>query len=629
MLVLFLFEYSMYLKEFEAKNALLEINEKQKTNFQLTYFNTLLNTTKTDLLYLTEINKNLLNDLGQEPIIRQIIFNNNIDFINSKKFYSSFKLLNMKGKTILELKKGRTGTYVSDSYTTPLKGNEYYFVYPLSLEKGQLFITPFELFSESGGEYNLNEIRFSMPIFDELGNKSGVIVLTMDNDIFMNNYIKGLAGKNNYIYVLSLMNKSMLDINVSTINYNYDNVTTELFQSKFPSLIPYFKNVSMNEGQFYNSYGLFTFKTFLIPDKDEKTSFVKWFVISYIPTEKLNKINYEEVLSRFLSRQIFFIILIFFSTIVISFLIITRRNIAINLKLSEDNLSILIETLPALIAFLDSGGRWLITNKINLYLFGLNDIKYFGKTKEELREYVKVDRKAFDDFFDIREAINSEKVIEKEVVLVSSSKEERIVDVKKIPLFEKNGNIRGVIIAGWDITDRKKYEEELHLYATTDAMTGVLNRRTGLEILDQQIRIAKRRPMKFTICYIDINNLKYVNDNFGHIDGDFMILKVVETIKANLREADVVCRLGGDEFMIIFIDCNETQARAIIERITKALDDYNKKKEKPYPITVSKGFAEYMPGEDINAEELIALADIEMYRDKQMMKKMLQESDEE
>ena len=140
--------------------------------------------------------------------------------------------------------------------------------------------------------------------------------------------------------------------------------------------------------------------------------------------------------------------------------------------------------------------------------------------------------------------------------------------------------------------------------------------------------MAKRRPMKFTICYVDINNLKYVNDNFGHIDGDFMILKVVETIKANLREADVVCRLGGDEFMIIFIDCNETQARTIMERISKALDDYNKKKEKPYPVTISKGFAEYMPGEEINAEELIALADIEMYRDKQVMKKMLEESSE-
>jgi len=103
------FEYSMYLKEFEAKNELLEINERQKTDFQLTYFITLLNTAKTDLLYLTEINKNLLNEFGQEPITKQIILNSNIDFINSKKFYSNLKLLNMKGKTILELKRVKLG----------------------------------------------------------------------------------------------------------------------------------------------------------------------------------------------------------------------------------------------------------------------------------------------------------------------------------------------------------------------------------------------------------------------------------------------------------------------------------------------------------------------------------------
>jgi diguanylate cyclase (GGDEF)-like protein/PAS domain S-box-containing protein len=618
----------MYLKEFEAKNDLLEVNEKQKINFQLTYFNTLLSNAKTDLLYLTEMNKNLLSDLGQVSIIKQMIFDNNIDFLSSKKIYSSLLILNTKGKATLELKKGRTGTYVINNYMNQLRGDEYYFINSLNSDKGEIFITPFELFLESGGEYSINEMKFSMPVFDDMGEKSGVVVLTIDNDFFMRDYIKGLAGKNNLIYVISLLNMNPSDYKVNSISYGFDNVTTNLFSLKFPSLIPYLRNVNTNEGQFYNSYGLFTYKSFYLPDKNENNSVVKWFVISYMPETKLNRINYEEVLERFLSRQIFFIILIFFSTIVISFLIITRRTIATNLKLSEENLSILIETLPALIAFLDNDGRWLISNKSLLYIFGLNDIKYHGKKKEELAKYVKVDKKVFDEFFDITESINAEKVVDKEIPIVTSTKEERILDVKKIPLFGNSGNIRGIIIAGWDITDRKNLEEELHLYATTDAMTGVLNRRTGLEMLEQQIKIAKRRPMKFTICYVDINNLKYVNDNFGHIDGDFMILKVVETIKANLREADVVCRLGGDEFMIIFIDCNEIQARTIIERISKALDDYNKKKEKPYPITISKGFAEYMPGEEINAEELIALADIEMYRDKQVMKKMLEESSE-
>ena len=628
MLVLFLFEYSMYLKEFEAKNDLLEVNERQKTNFQLTYFNTLLSSAKTDLLYLTEMDKNLLSDFGQVAIVWQMIFNNNIDFLNSKKIYSSLKVINTKGEPIFELNKGRTGTYVRDSNISPLKGDEYYFAHSINSGKGEIFITPFELFLESGGEYSINEMRFSMPVFDDMGNRSGIVTLKLDNSIFMRDYIKGLAGKNNFIYVISLLNVSSSGYEGKAVNYGFDNVTTNLFLSKFPSLIPYLRNISANEGQFYNSYGLFTFKAFYLPDKNENNSVVKWFILSYIPESKLNRINYEEVLERFLSRQIFFIILIFFSTIVISFLIITRRTIASNLKLSEENLSILIETLPALIAFLDTEGKWLISNKTLLYLFGLNDIKYQGKNKNELLKYVKVDKNTFNEFFDISEPVNAEKVVDREIPIITSTKEEKILDVKKIPLFGKSGNVRGIIIAGWDITDRKKYEEELHLYATTDAMTGVLNRRTGLEILEQQIRMAKRRPMKFTICYVDINNLKYVNDNFGHIDGDFMILKVVETIKANLREADVVCRLGGDEFMIIFIDCNETQARTIMERISKALDDYNKKKEKPYPVTISKGFAEYMPGEEINAEELIALADIEMYRDKQVMKKMLEESSE-
>ena len=628
MFVLFLFEYTIYLKDYENRNKILEINEKEKVTFQLTYFNSLLGTSKSSLIYLAKINKHLMTDFGQAPIIRQLIINSDIDFLNSKQHYSSLELFDTSGKSILELKKGKTGTYINNSNTNPLRGNAYYFLNALSLGEGEIYVTPFELYLESSGDYNINEIKFSMPVFDDLGNRIGILVTSMDINFTMSNYIKGFGGENSYYYVLSFINDDLSKANKTRINYSYDNVTADFLKVKFPRLITYLKNVSIDEGQFYNSYGLFTFGYFYLPDENAKTSYTKWIVLSYIPEYKLYKASYAEALNRFLSKRIFFIILIFFATIVMSFLIITRRNIALNLKLSEENLSILIETLPAMIAFLDSKGRWLISNKMNLYLFGLNDIKYYGKTKEELKEYVKIESKIFDEYFDISSPINTEKVIEKEVTLITPSHDQRIFDVKKIPLFEKNGLIRGIIIAGWDITDRKKYEEELHLYATTDAMTGVLNRRTGLEMLEQQIKISKRRPMKFTICYVDINNLKYVNDNYGHNDGDFMILKVVETIKANLREADIVCRLGGDEFMIIFIDCNEAQARAIMERISKALDDYNKKKEKPYLITISKGFAEFIPGEAINAEELIALADIEMYRDKQIMKKMLEQSSE-
>ena len=252
----------MYLKDFESKNKILEINEKDRINFQFTYFNTILSTAKTDLAYLTNINKHLLNDFGQVPIIRELIFNSNIDFLNSKTYYSCLRLFDSSGNAIVELKKGKTGTYIINSNTGPLRGDEYYFVHSLLLDKEEIFITPFELYLESGGSFNSSEIRFSMPLFDDLGNRIGVLVLTMDKDIFMRNYIKGFVDKNSYIYILSILNPDSLDVNKSTINYSFDNVTTKLFKMKFPSIIPYLKNINTDEGQFYNSYGLFTFKTF-------------------------------------------------------------------------------------------------------------------------------------------------------------------------------------------------------------------------------------------------------------------------------------------------------------------------------------------------------------------------------
>jgi diguanylate cyclase (GGDEF)-like protein/PAS domain S-box-containing protein len=533
------------------------------------------------------------------------------------------RFIDITGKELLKIEKGQYGAYLASDEDLQFVGKEYYFIMTYLLDIGEIFVSPFETYITPGGEYSIQDIRFGIPIFDNAGNKKGIIILTLDKDLFMNTLLKSLGPNNYSFYVLCVISDSIFNIEkLKEIGLVLDNTTSDLFAQKFPGLTTFFKNLSTINGQFYNSYGLFTYDTFY-NRSEAGASDIKWFVISLIPKNKLNKINLHIIFKRFISRQIFIIILIFFSSIVISFLLITRREMANNLKVSEDNLTKLIEAIPALIAFLNINGKWLISNKANLYVFGLNDIKYSGLDKDELKPYIKCDIKVFDEFFDIADVVSLEKTVEKEIMFNTSSREDRIFDVKKIPLFEKNGKIRGIIIACWDITDRKKYEEELKLYATTDAMTGVLNRRKGLELLDQQIKFAKRKPFKFTICYIDINNLKYVNDNYGHNDGDFMILKVVDTIKANLRESDVVCRLGGDEFMILFIDCTEEQARNNIERIVRVMDDYNKKGEKPYKITISKGFAEFSPGEEMNAEELIALADIEMYRDKQQTKKLL------
>ncbi len=162
--------------------------------------------------------------------------------------------------------------------------------------------------------------------------------------------------------------------------------------------------------------------------------------------------------------------------------------------------------------------------------------------------------------------------------------------------------------------------KELESYATTDTMTGVYNRRIGLILLEQEIIRSKRISTPFTICFIDLNNLKWVNDNFGHHEGDAYILKIVRFFKENLRESDAICRMGGDEFLVILPGSSLEQCGYVCRVIENTLQDYNLTHMPPYHLSFSYGLAEFDPNNPLTVDELIRIADIEMYRNKKLKK---------
>ncbi|RJS59311.1 GGDEF domain-containing protein [Bacillus sp. PK3_68] len=106
------------------------------------------------------------------------------------------------------------------------------------------------------------------------------------------------------------------------------------------------------------------------------------------------------------------------------------------------------------------------------------------------------------------------------------------------------------ILAGvTDITNFKKVEAELRRHASVDILTGVINRRSGTEILQN----AQKQHKEFILCFIDINNLKEVNDKYGHSEGDELIKSVCQEITKHIEKEDVFFRYGGDEFIIVFL----------------------------------------------------------------------------
>jgi len=171
-----------------------------------------------------------------------------------------------------------------------------------------------------------------------------------------------------------------------------------------------------------------------------------------------------------------------------------------------------------------------------------------------------------------------------------------------------------------DISVQKEAEKKLKKLARFDSLTGCYSRGYGLELLDRQIKLSHRSKSPLLLAFLDIDGFKAINDNFGHNEGDRVLKEVVKLFKSTLREIDIICRMGGDEFLLIFPDNSLKDAPLIRERLNKNLTKLNHSLNKPYKIKLSIGLSEYNPDNPQAMDELIHMADKRMYEEKKNKK---------
>ena len=163
---------------------------------------------------------------------------------------------------------------------------------------------------------------------------------------------------------------------------------------------------------------------------------------------------------------------------------------------------------------------------------------------------------------------------------------------------------------------RKQMEEEMEKLAHFDNLTGACNRGYGLSLLERELKFARRRKTPSLLAYIDIDNFKDINDTFGHEEGDQVLKEVVILLKSTLREIDIICRMGGDEFLLIFPDSSLKDLSIIKERFSRNLIKFNQTIKKAYKIGFSIGISCYDPDNPQSKDELIRIADNRMYEEK-------------
>jgi diguanylate cyclase (GGDEF)-like protein len=165
----------------------------------------------------------------------------------------------------------------------------------------------------------------------------------------------------------------------------------------------------------------------------------------------------------------------------------------------------------------------------------------------------------------------------------------------------------------------RQKEAELERQAAVDELTGLCNRRAAMTMLEKEISAARRQETPLTICYLDLDGLKEVNDTFGHAEGDALLRFFAGEAARSLRAEDSVCRMGGDEFLLILPRCPEGEAEQLVRRIEERLARLGSGRERSYAPAFSYGLAQWAAG--LTIDQLLEVADNRMYAQKARKKR--------
>src|SRR4030042_532996 len=172
------------------------------------------------------------------------------------------------------------------------------------------------------------------------------------------------------------------------------------------------------------------------------------------------------------------------------------------------------------------------------------------------------------------------------------------------------------IIIRFDIMMRDhKVEEALLALSLIDELTGLYNRRRFFVLTEQYLKLSVRTKKKLLLLFIDMDNLKWINDHHGHNQGDQALIDLANILKKTFRQSDIVARIGGDEFVVLSEPTDEN-GEIVLTRLYENIKDHNAKRSRCYALSISVGATQFDPNHPVSIDELLSKADALMYAQK-------------
>jgi len=275
--------------------------------------------------------------------------------------------------------------------------------------------------------------------------------------------------------------------------------------------------------------------------------------------------------------------------------------------------SILEHIQDAIIAY-DQNGKLTILNRASQRLLGfpLNEPWKFQA------DFFTIDEKTCLEKSEtpIARVLTGEHLHNEPFIVHTPENKRKTVRANGLQMFDYVGNHLGAVLSLHDITDIENARKQLKYMAYHDALTMLPNRRLFHDLLEHSLKQAHRNNKLVGVLFLDLDNFKNVNDRFGHEEGDNLLISVASTLRNYLRGSDILCRWGGDEFIVGLLEAeNDDGVLAVADKLcTQILASLPKFKGIP-PIGVSIGVAIY-PQHGLEPDLLIRNADSAMYKAK-------------
>lgn len=157
---------------------------------------------------------------------------------------------------------------------------------------------------------------------------------------------------------------------------------------------------------------------------------------------------------------------------------------------------------------------------------------------------------------------------------------------------------------------------ELQRQATLDPLTRLPNRRGFVPMAEHRLEVAKRNHQPLALMFVDVDGLKHVNDTLGHAMGDWLIAETAYVLRTTFRASDLIARMGGDEFCILFAAVSDAAVEGAARRLEASMDRSNLDPERPFRLSLSAGVSRFDPEDPRTLDGLMALADERMYANK-------------